>query len=125
MSCVDFQAKDTMFGVLPPFHSFGFSVTGILPLLAGFKVFYAPDPTDSRGMANDIFDWKPTLLCCAPSFIKALFQIASPKELQSIWLFVSRPRRPQGNYLIMLKGLDLNMSSLRDTASQNAARSSQ
>jgi long-chain-fatty-acid--[acyl-carrier-protein] ligase len=89
LSCVDFRSHDIMYGVLPPFHSFGFSVTGILPLLSGLKVFYAPDPTDSRGLANDIAHWKPTIFICAPSFIKALFKIARPAELKSIKLFVA------------------------------------
>ncbi len=77
------------YGVLPPFHSFGFSVTGLLPLLAGIRVAYAPDPTDSHGLAKDIQLWKPTLFCCAPSFFKALFQVADPKDLQSLRLVVA------------------------------------
>lgn len=78
-----------MYAVLPPFHSFGFSVTGIMPLLLGLKVFFAPDPTDSHGMAQDIVQWKPTLFCCAPSFTKALFRVADPTMLQSVRLFIS------------------------------------
>ncbi|HSW86044.1 MAG TPA: AMP-binding protein [Rhabdochlamydiaceae bacterium] len=89
LSCVDFKSHDILFGVLPSFHSFGFSITGIMPLISGLKVFYAPDPTDSRGLANLISQWKPTIFICAPSFIKALFKIAKPMELKSIKLFVS------------------------------------
>lgn len=83
------RADDILYGVLPPFHSFGFSVTGILPLLAGLKICYAPDPTDSHGMARDIARWKTTLFCCAPSFIRALFRVAKPEQLQSLRLIVS------------------------------------
>lgn len=81
--------KDILYGVLPPFHSFGFSITGILPILSGLKVYYAPDPTDSHGMARDIEEGKLTLLCCAPSFIKALFRIAQSEQLQTLRLIVS------------------------------------
>ncbi len=89
LSVVKFTEKDLLYGVLPPFHSFGFSVTGLLPLLSSLRAAFAPDPTDSHGMAFDIGNWKPTLFFCAPSFIKALFRAAKPRELDSIHLFVS------------------------------------
>lgn len=89
LKAVDLSPEDILYGVLPPFHSFGFSVTGLLPILDGIRACFAPDPTDSHGMARDINEWKPTLFCCAPSFIKALFRIAKPEELQSLRLVVS------------------------------------
>ena len=89
LSCVDFGFNDILYGVLPPFHSFGFSVTGLMPLLSGLKICYAPDPNDCHGMAHDIEHWKPTIFCCAPSFIKALFHVADVKDLQSLRYVVS------------------------------------
>lgn len=86
---IDLGAKDRLLGVLPPFHSFGFSVTGLLPLLCGMQVAYSPDPTDSHALAHAIEHWKPTLFCAAPSFIKALFRAAKPEQLASVKLFVS------------------------------------
>ncbi|MGE5196360.1 MAG: AMP-binding protein, partial [Anaerolineae bacterium] len=88
LSCADINADDVMYSVLPPFHSFGFSATGLLPLLAGLRVCYAPDPTDGRGMAEDIHHWQATLFCCAPSFMRALFTASDPNLLQSVRLFV-------------------------------------
>lgn len=84
LSCISVQSSDILYGVLPPFHSFGFSVTGIFPLLAGIKVCYAPDPTDSRALSNDIAHWKPTFFCCAPTFVQAVLRIASDEELKSL-----------------------------------------
>ncbi len=89
MKAVTLLSEDILYGVLPPFHSFGFCVTGLLPLLAGLRVCYAPDPTDSHGIAKDIAAWKATLFCCAPSFIRAVFRIANPAQLQSLRLVVS------------------------------------
>ncbi|MCB1085353.1 MAG: AMP-binding protein, partial [Chlamydiia bacterium] len=80
---------DLLYGVLPPFHSFGFSVTGLLPLLSGLRVYYAPDPTDTHGMARDCQTQKVTLLCCAPSFYRNLFRVATVPQLKSVRLFVS------------------------------------
>lgn len=88
LSCVDLFPSDVLYGVLPPFHSFGFSVTGLFPLLAGLKVFYAPDPTQYFAMAQDIESWKITFLCSAPTFMKGLFHAAKPGQLRSLRLAV-------------------------------------
>ena len=37
---------------LPLFHSFGHTVTGLLPLLAGVKAVYHPDPTDAGALVR-------------------------------------------------------------------------
>ncbi len=105
LSCVNFKANDLMYGILPPFHSFGFSVTGLLPILAGLKVFYAPDPTDSRGMANDIAHFKPTLFCAAPSFIVSVFKIARLEDLKSVRLIVTGAEKAPQELLNYIKEL--------------------
>ncbi len=89
MKAVTMRADDILYAVLPPFHSFGFSVTGLFPILASLRVCYAPDPKDSHGLIRDIAAWKATLFVCAPSFIKAVFRIADPAQLQSLRLVVS------------------------------------
>lgn len=89
MSTVTFFAEDILHGVLPPFHSFGFSITGLLSLLSGLRVCYSPDPTDAKALARAIAKWKPTLFICAPSFIQSLFRAAKPGDLSSLRLIVS------------------------------------
>ncbi len=84
-----FTANDSLYGVLPPFHSFGFSLTGLLPLLCGLKVFYAPDPTDSYKMAFDIEKMKLTVVCLAPSFIRSLFAAAQLSQLKTLTAVIS------------------------------------
>lgn len=86
--CVDLNKSDAFYGVLPPFHSFGFSLTGILPLLFGMKVFYGPDPTDSRQMALDIQETKATIFCSAPSFMRSLLAESKPAQLETLKLVV-------------------------------------
>lgn len=84
LSCVKFVPDDSLYCVLPPFHSFGLSVTGILPLMSGIKAYYAPDPTHNHAMSHDITNWKLTLFCCAPTFIKGLFRVSKPEELKTL-----------------------------------------
>lgn len=87
--CIDLKPSDTIYSILPPFHSFGFSVTGILPFLAGLKVAFFPDPTDSYALAEGIERWKITMFTGAPNFIKGLFYAAKRESLSSVRLFVS------------------------------------
>jgi acyl-[acyl-carrier-protein]-phospholipid O-acyltransferase/long-chain-fatty-acid--[acyl-carrier-protein] ligase len=49
-----FQIKhrDVMIGVLPFFHSFGFTTTLWFPLIAGFGVAYHPNPTDAKTIGD-------------------------------------------------------------------------
>lgn len=89
VQCIDINPNDVIYSILPPFHSFGFSIAGTLPILAGLRVAFFPDPTDSFALAEGIERWKVTLFCGAPNFIKGLFYSAKPKQLASVRLFVS------------------------------------
>ncbi len=89
VQCIDIHSSDAIYSILPPFHSFGFSVAGTLPILAGMKVAFFPDPTDSFSLAEGIERWKITLFCGAPNFLKGLFYAAKPQQLSSVRLFIS------------------------------------
>ena len=89
MQCIDLKADDVLYGILPPFHSFGFSVVGLFAFLGGLKIAFYPDPTDSFALAEGIERWKITLFCSAPSFFKGLLQAAKKEQLKSVRLFVT------------------------------------
>ncbi|MBX7067321.1 MAG: AMP-binding protein [Parachlamydiales bacterium] len=89
MQCIDTNANDVLYGILPPFHSFGFSVAGLFPLLGGIRVAFYPDPTDGFALAEGVQRWKITMFCAAPSFLKGLFHAAKGDELKTIRYFVS------------------------------------
>lgn len=75
---IPFYGEDILLGMLPPFHSFGFSITGIMSLLAGLRIFYFPDPTDGPKMAALAKEWGITVLCGAPTFLKGIFKAGTP-----------------------------------------------
>lgn len=89
MQCIDLNTDDVLYGILPPFHSFGFSVAGLFPLMGGLRIAFYPDPTDSFALAEGTNRWKITLFCSAPSFIKGLFYAAKPEQLQTVRYFIS------------------------------------
>lgn len=97
--CVPLNETDILYGILPPFHSFGFTVTGLFPLLIGVKVAFYPDPTDSFALAEGVNRWKATLFCSAPSFLKGLFYAAKKEQLKTVRLFVTGAEKaPQELY---------------------------
>lgn len=89
MQCVEMRASDVMYGILPPFHSFGFSIAGLFPILGGLRVAFYPDPTDSFSLAEGVARWKIGIFCSAPAFLKGLFHAAKPEDLKTIRYFVS------------------------------------
>ncbi len=104
--CVDVQESDVMLGVLPPFHSFGFSVTGLFPLLGGMRVAYSPNPTDGRRIALAIDRWSVTLLCMAPTFLKQLMRVATKEHLRSLRLVVSGAERAPADMFEEMEALN-------------------
>jgi long-chain-fatty-acid--[acyl-carrier-protein] ligase len=89
LGSLELFSRDRLLAMLPPFHSFGFVITGLLPLLAGIKAVYYPNPTDSKRLAKAIRKWGITILASAPTFIKNIFHTASKEQLSSLRLIVS------------------------------------
>ena len=73
---------------LPLFHSFGHTVTGLLPLFIGLKVVYHPDPTDAGALAGKCAAYRATILAATPTFLGYLFEKAEPGELSSLRVII-------------------------------------
>jgi long-chain-fatty-acid--[acyl-carrier-protein] ligase len=80
--------EDSILGFLPAFHSFGMTVTGLLPLLGGMRVVHHPDPTDASGLARKIAAYRPTLVMGTPTFISYIIERAGPDDLKSLRMIV-------------------------------------
>jgi long-chain-fatty-acid--[acyl-carrier-protein] ligase len=90
-SCISFLSlsrQDSLLAFLPPFHSFGLSVTGLLPLLCGIRVVHHPDPTDAAGLARKIAAYQPTIVVGTPTFISYIVERAEPGALASLRLII-------------------------------------
>lgn len=98
--------NDVLLGILPPFHSFGFTLSGLLPLVTGFRGAYYPDPTDGKGVARSIQQWAATILCGAPSFLKGAFKNAKPEQLKSLRLCFSGAEKAPPDLSLMVGKLE-------------------
>ena len=74
---------------LPPFHSFGFTVLTILPLISGVKTAYTPDPTDSREVLKILKHTGANTLLATPTFLKMLLSVATQDDLKDVILAIT------------------------------------
>jgi acyl-[acyl-carrier-protein]-phospholipid O-acyltransferase/long-chain-fatty-acid--[acyl-carrier-protein] ligase len=81
---IHFTPKDRIRGVLPLFHSFGFTGTLWLPLLAGFGVVYHPNPMDAKTIGETVQKYKATLLISTPTFYAGYLRRCSVEEFASL-----------------------------------------
>lgn len=102
---IELFSSDRILSMLPPFHSFGFAVTGIMPLLAGLRVYYSPNPLDAARLAHSIRYWKMTLLCSAPSFLKNILRQATQDRIfETVRLVVSGAEKaPEDIYTLIMQ----------------------
>lgn len=103
--CLDLKSSDILLSMLPPFHAFGFTVSGLIPLIAGIKVAYYPDPTNGPGLAKAIERWSATIICGAPTFLKGIFKNASPEQLKTVRLCITGAEKAPPELFLMVKQL--------------------
>jgi acyl-[acyl-carrier-protein]-phospholipid O-acyltransferase/long-chain-fatty-acid--[acyl-carrier-protein] ligase len=80
--------KDTLLGVLPFFHSFGFTVTLWLPAVLGVGVAYHPSPLDLSAISELVRDYRITFLLATPTFLQAYMRRCSPEDFGSLQFVV-------------------------------------
>jgi acyl-[acyl-carrier-protein]-phospholipid O-acyltransferase / long-chain-fatty-acid--[acyl-carrier-protein] ligase len=81
-------SDDVVLGVLPFFHSFGFTVTLWLPLLVGFGAAYHPNPTDAKTIGELAARYGATLLISTPTFCSAYVRKIQPEQFSKLRLAV-------------------------------------
>lgn len=89
LPCVALKRDDVVHSMLPPFHSFGFTVLGLLPILAGVRAVYSANPTDAIRCIHDVGKWGVSLIAGAPSFLKGLLKAANKDQLRRVRMVVS------------------------------------
>ncbi|MBR4348898.1 MAG: MFS transporter [Fibrobacter sp.] len=69
---VKLSRTDVMTALLPLFHSFGFTLTFVMPLLDGVPMVLCPDPTDIKTLARVCAQYKTTIMMGTPTFLRAI-----------------------------------------------------
>ncbi len=91
-----FDRHDSLLGVLPFFHSFGFTVTLWLPPVLGVSVVYHPSPLDLAAISELVRDYRVTFLMATPTFLQAYMRRCSPEDFGSLeFVLVGAERLPE------------------------------
>jgi acyl-[acyl-carrier-protein]-phospholipid O-acyltransferase/long-chain-fatty-acid--[acyl-carrier-protein] ligase len=78
------EPSDRIAGVLPFFHSFGFTVTIWFPLIVGCGVVYHPNPTEAAAVGELVAKYKATLLLSTPTFCAAYTRKCTREQFASL-----------------------------------------
>jgi len=99
MNVIAVRRNDGLIGFLPPFHSFGLTVTLLLPLLVGVRAVYHANPTEAWVLARLIEAYRATLICGTPTFLYGLVRAATADQLASLRLAVTGAEKcPERTY---------------------------
>jgi long-chain-fatty-acid--[acyl-carrier-protein] ligase len=88
LAVLPITTRDVLLGFLPAFHSFGLSVTSLLPLLTGVRVVHHPDPTDAVNLVHKITAYGVTVLVGTPTFVHYILERSARGDLDGLRLIV-------------------------------------
>jgi len=83
------RASDTLIGVLPFFHSFGYTVAIWAALMLSPKVAYHVNPLDARQVGELSRKHRATLLVVAPTFLRGYLRRIPPEDFATLNLIVT------------------------------------
>ncbi len=81
---IEVHTNDVLIGVLPFFHSFGFTGTLWFPLLAGFRVVYHPNPMDAKTVGDLAEQYAATMLISTPTFCLSYARKCRTEQLSGL-----------------------------------------
>jgi acyl-[acyl-carrier-protein]-phospholipid O-acyltransferase/long-chain-fatty-acid--[acyl-carrier-protein] ligase len=81
-------AKDRLLGVLPLFHSFGYSISFWLPLQVGASVFFHADPRQAKEIGELCKKYRCTIYLSTATFLRFCMRKCEPGDLQSVRLIM-------------------------------------
>jgi acyl-[acyl-carrier-protein]-phospholipid O-acyltransferase/long-chain-fatty-acid--[acyl-carrier-protein] ligase len=85
----DPRRDDRVVGILPFFHSFGYSVTIWFPFLDGMTAIYHPNPMDTKVIADLVREHRGTIFLATPTFYRTYYRRFEPADFASVRLAVS------------------------------------
>jgi acyl-[acyl-carrier-protein]-phospholipid O-acyltransferase / long-chain-fatty-acid--[acyl-carrier-protein] ligase len=104
------ESTDVMIGILPFFHSFGFTGTLWFPIVSGFGVAFHPNPTDAKTIGELALKHRATMLISTPTFCSTYIRKCEPEQfahLRYAMVGAERLREPIARAFRDKFGLDL------------------
>ena len=81
---ITFNAQDTVLNFLPMFHSFGFTVGTMLPIMTGMTTFFYPSPLHYSIIPEMAYETSSTIIFGTNTFLAAYGKKAHPYDFYNI-----------------------------------------
>ncbi len=82
------NSRDVVLGVLPFFHSFGFTATLWFPLISGMSVVFHSNPLDAKMVGRLAEKHRATILMSTPTFLNTYVRRCEPEAFSTLRLVV-------------------------------------
>ena len=83
-----FTRDDVMLGVLPLFHSFGYTLTTWIPMCGAPLGVYHFNPLDGRTVGKLSGKYNVTAICASPTFLKGYLKRCTSEQMQKLSLMI-------------------------------------
>ena len=81
---LDFNPRDRFLGILPFFHSFGFTATLTAPAVMGIGVAFHPSPLDAKPIGELVRRYSLTYIMATPTFLQIYLRSCDPADFGSL-----------------------------------------
>jgi acyl-[acyl-carrier-protein]-phospholipid O-acyltransferase/long-chain-fatty-acid--[acyl-carrier-protein] ligase len=88
IQAINLRPRDRLLGVLPFFHSFGYSVTLWGPLQVGASVVYHVDPRAAKEIGDLCRQYRCTIFLTTPTFLRFCLRRCDPEDFKTLRLLV-------------------------------------
>ncbi len=88
IQAIDLRPSDRLVGILPFFHSFGYTVTFWGPLQVGASVVFYPNPLQAKEIGSLIRQYKGTIFLSTPTFLRNFLRKCEADDFLSLRLLV-------------------------------------
>ena len=88
IQAIDPTSKDRILGILPFFHSFGYTVTLWLPLQVGASCVYHPNPLQAREIGELCKKYAATIFLSTPTFLRSYLKRCDAGDFASVRILV-------------------------------------
>ncbi len=85
--------EDTVIGVLPFFHSFGYTITLWAPMMCDIRGAYHLNPLDAKQIGKLTKRFKGTILMATPTFLRSYMRRCTPEQFATLDAVVTGAER--------------------------------
>ncbi len=88
IQAIDPRPSDRLLGILPLFHSFGYTVTLWVPLQVGTSMVFHPDPRQSKEIGELCRKYACTLFLSTPTLLRFCLKRCEPEDFRTLRLLM-------------------------------------